>query len=108
MSRPLTAEERIEARHLLQVLAENACTSRNAMEPATGVLVITDEAWYRQWDAMIQELEGFTERVRQNRPANPYRTGDRNVLQAQGADRVRDVRRGVPRLRADGLGGGLG
>lgn len=78
MTRLLTADERIEARHWLQVLMERARSARNAMEP-TGVLRITDEAWFGQWEALTRDLDAFTERVRQGKPAHPYNTGDRNA-----------------------------
>ena len=79
MSRLLRKDERIQARHLLQVLSEQARTARNAVEPFTGVLRITDEAWIGQWDALKRDLDAFTERVKQDQPASPYTTGDRNA-----------------------------
>lgn len=79
MSRPLTTDERIEARHLLQVLAERARSVRNAMEPETGVLAITDEAWFAEWEQATRDLDAFTERVRQGLPAHPYSTGDHSA-----------------------------
>src|SRR4249919_1307310 len=39
--RKLTVQERIEARHWLQVLSEHARTVRNAMDPATGMIAVT-------------------------------------------------------------------
>jgi hypothetical protein len=76
--RQLTKQERIQARHLLQVLSELARQVRNAVEPVTGVLSITDDAWYAQWDAMKRDLDDFTEGVREGRSPAPYTTGDRN------------------------------
>lgn len=78
MTRRLRSDERIQARHLLQVLSEQARTVRNAMEPLTGVLQLTDEVWIAQWEALTRDLDAFTERVRQDKPAAPYTTGDRN------------------------------
>jgi hypothetical protein len=75
-------DERIQARHLLQVLSEQAKAVRNAVEPATGVSRITDEAWFGQWAAMTKALDDFTEGVREGRPPAPYNLGDRNVLGA--------------------------
>jgi hypothetical protein len=78
VSRPLTTDERIQARHLLQVLSERARTARNAVEPYTGVTGLTDDAWFRQWEQLRKDLDSFTEQVRQGRPASPYTLGDRN------------------------------
>ena len=77
--RLLSADERIQARHLLQVLMEHARTARNAIEPYTGILRITDEAWAGQWAALKRDLDAFTEQVRQGKPAAPYSLGDRNA-----------------------------
>lgn len=77
--RLLRRDERIQARHLLQVLSEQAKDVRNAMEPVTGVLRITPETWAAQWAALKRDLDNFTEQVRQDRPASPYTTGDRNA-----------------------------
>jgi hypothetical protein len=77
--RKLTPEERIQARHLLQVLSEQARDVRNAVEPYTGVLTITDEAWCAQWAALTRALDNFTEGVREGRPPSPYTLGDRNA-----------------------------
>lgn len=79
MARLLRKDERIQARHLLQVLSEQARDVRNAVEPFTGVLRITDEAWIGQWEALKRDLDAFTEQVRQDKPAAPYTTGDRNA-----------------------------
>jgi hypothetical protein len=77
--RKLSPEERIQARHLLQVLSEQARDVRNAVEPYTGVLSITDEAWCAQWAALTRALDNFTEGVRAGRPPSPYTLGDRNA-----------------------------
>jgi hypothetical protein len=79
VSRALRDDERIQARHLLQMLAEHARAARNAMEPYTGIPGITDDTWYAQWEQMTRDLSAFTEQVRQDAPASPYTTGDRNA-----------------------------
>ena len=77
--RLLRDDERIQARHLLQVLAERARALRNAMEPRTGVLRVTDESWAREWEGMTRDLAAYTDQVRQDKPAHPYKTGDRSA-----------------------------
>lgn len=66
MSRKLTDEERIEARHWLQQLSEQARMVRDAMDPRHGVLNITDDVWIDQWVSLKSELEKFTDRVHRN------------------------------------------
>lgn len=63
MARKLTDQERIEARHLLQELSENAKNVRDAMDPLHGVLGLTDEAWLVQWAGLIRQLEYFTGKI---------------------------------------------
>jgi hypothetical protein len=77
--RPLTTDERIQARHLLQVLSERARAARNAIEPYTGIARYTDQTWYVQVEELTRDLEVFTAQVRQGRPAHPYNTGDRSA-----------------------------
>lgn len=77
-NRLLTTDERIQARHRLQVLGELAFAARNAMEPVTGVQRITVESWTRQWNQMTKELDAFLEQIIAGAPAHPYNTGDRN------------------------------
>lgn len=79
--RLLTADERIQARHLLQVLMEHARSARNVIEPYTGIIRITDESWIGQWVALKRDLDAFTEQVRQGggKPSAPYSLGDRNA-----------------------------
>jgi hypothetical protein len=64
VSRQLTKGERNEARHLLQELSETARLVRNAVEPETGVFVLTAEQWEQQWNQMTLALEVFTAQVR--------------------------------------------
>lgn len=71
--RLLSTDERLMARHLLQELRETAASVRNAIEPATGVLRITDEAWREQWKALTRNLDYFTDEVvGKGKPASPY------------------------------------
>lgn len=79
MPRPLTKAERIQARHLLQVLSEQARSVRNAVEPYTGKLNITDEVWAAQWEALKRDLDAFTKGVQEGSAPAPYTTGDRNA-----------------------------
>lgn len=65
MSRPLDKQERILARHLLQMLSEHAKLVRNAMDPLHGMHTITVEAWREQWDALTSDLDHFTEQVKE-------------------------------------------
>lgn len=67
--RRLTAEERIEARHLLQVLSEAARPVRNAMDPVSGMPVVTVSAWAAQWATLRDDLDSFTYRVTEAKPA---------------------------------------
>ena len=69
MARNLTRTERIRARHLLQELSENARSVRNALDPAHGMLAVTDEAWRDQWLALTRDLDAFTGRVISGKPA---------------------------------------
>lgn len=78
MHRQLTRQERIEARHLLQVLSELARTVRNAMDPISGVQRITDHQWDDQWHSMKRDLDSFTQRVLEGRPSAGG-VGDRNA-----------------------------
>ena len=61
--RALTKTERIEARHLLQELSENAKAVRNAMDPLHGMMTITDEQWEMQFGSLTEQLRYFTEKV---------------------------------------------
>jgi len=63
MARPLDKMERIEARHLLQVLSEQALSVRNAMDPQHGMYTVTDDAWAEQWRALTRDLDFFTGKV---------------------------------------------
>jgi hypothetical protein len=63
MSRLLTKRERVDLRHYLQVLTEQARAVRNAIESDTGVLAITDEAWADQWASLTRDLDSVTERI---------------------------------------------
>lgn len=63
MTRALTRQERIEARHLLQELSEHALSVRNAMDPLPGMHTITAEAWQEQWAALTAQLDYFTRKV---------------------------------------------
>ena len=79
--RRLTPEERIEARHWLQQLAEQARQVRDAMDPQHGILAITDTAWAAQWAALRKELDDFTGRVARGEraaTASPGAFQDRN------------------------------
>lgn len=67
-SRPLTLDERIWARHLLQVLSEAARPVRRAMDPQEGVRKVTAGAWEEQWRALKEALDDFTEGVLAGRP----------------------------------------
>lgn len=67
--RKLTREERIEARHWLQVLSELARSVRNAMDPVHGMPAVTVAAWEDQRASMTKELDAFTARVRAGKPA---------------------------------------
>jgi hypothetical protein len=61
--RPLTAQERIEARHLLQELSEQAKGVRDAMDPVHGMHTIRLDTWRAQYDSLIAQLRYFTERL---------------------------------------------
>jgi hypothetical protein len=63
MSRNLTRQERIEARHRLQELSEQAQSVRNAMDPVSGMMAVSDETWRQQWLSLRRELDAFTSRV---------------------------------------------
>ena len=80
MTRKLTGQERIEARHWLQQLSEQARSVRNAMDPSHGHLAVTDEVWAAQWASLRKDLDGFTCRVMRNEPSPGFRGGiyDRN------------------------------
>jgi hypothetical protein len=78
MARMMTRQERIEARHWLQVLSELARTVRNTMDPETGMPTVTDEAWVEQWESMTRDLDAFTARVIKDKsPVGGL--GDRNA-----------------------------
>lgn len=62
-SRPLTRTERIQARHLLQELSENAKSVRNAMDPVSGMHTVRLDAWQAQYDSLVAQLRYFTERL---------------------------------------------
>lgn len=62
--RPLTKQERIEARHLLQELSENARSVRNAMDPLHGMHTIRMSQWQDQYDSLIAQLKFFTESLK--------------------------------------------
>jgi len=68
MARALTVDERIWARHLLQMLSEQCRSVRRAMDPQEGMPTITDEAWAAQWKALTQPLDTFTDDVLAGRP----------------------------------------
>lgn len=75
--RKLTRQERIEARHWLQELSEQARPVRNAMDPVSGVVNVTDVAWDGQWASLREHLDAYTARVLagENSPGGLY---DRN------------------------------
>lgn len=60
MARNLTRTERIRARHLLQELSEHALSARNAMDPVSGMMAVSDEAWAGQWRELTRALDSFT------------------------------------------------
>ena len=68
MARELTVDERMWARHLLQVLPEAVRLVRDAMDPQRGVRAVTDEAWAAQWAELTKALDTFTEDVMAGRP----------------------------------------
>jgi hypothetical protein len=94
--RQLTAGERDEARHLLQVLFENSRVARNAIEPQTGMLGLSVGQWRSQWAAMRRDLDAFTAQVSKghrmddDRPAPDGRSTDAR-LQRWVRDNVPDV-----------------
>jgi hypothetical protein len=61
--RPLDRTERIEARHLLQELSENARSVRDAMDPVSGMPVIRVTQWQEQYESLTAQLRYFTERL---------------------------------------------
>lgn len=61
--RPLTRTERIEARHLLQELSENARSVRNALDPVSGMHTIRLNAWRAQYDSLVAQLRYFTDQL---------------------------------------------
>jgi len=63
MSRLLTRTERIELRHHLQELSEHALTVRNAMDPVSGMMAVTDEAWLSQWKSLTANIDSITESI---------------------------------------------
>lgn len=63
MPRQLTKDERNHARHLLQELSEHAKSVRDAIEPETGVMVVTDVMWKSQWESLTAALDLFTKDV---------------------------------------------
>lgn len=60
---PLTRQQRIEARHLLQELMEHARTARNALDPVSGMHTVRRDAWRAQYESLVAELRRFTERL---------------------------------------------
>ncbi len=62
--RPMTRTERIEARHLLQELSEQARTVRNAMDPLHGMHTIRLSAWRAQLESLTAQLDKFTDGLR--------------------------------------------
>ena len=62
-SRPLDKNERNHLRHLLQELISVAVAARNAVEPETGVPVITNQAWAAQRSQLTANLDLFTSDV---------------------------------------------
>lgn len=75
MARPLSVDERMWARHLLQCLSETARPVRRAMDPQEGMTTVTDEAWAEQWQSLKQALDTFTEDVLAGRPVTMNTTG---------------------------------
>jgi hypothetical protein len=61
--RPMTRTERIQVRHLLQVLSEHALSVRNAMDPVSGMHTIRLSAWRAQYDSLTAQLKSFTDRL---------------------------------------------
>lgn len=61
--RLLTRAERIEARHLLQELSENAKSVRHAMDPEYGMLAIRVPQWQEQYESLITQLRFFTQNL---------------------------------------------
>jgi hypothetical protein len=63
MARALTVDERLWARHLLQMLSEQCKPVRRAMDPQEGVKNVTDVAWKDQWESLKAALDTFTDDV---------------------------------------------
>lgn len=61
--RKLTRQERIEARHLLQELSENARSVRNAMDPVNGVMTVRVSQWSAQYESLVAQLKYFTDKI---------------------------------------------
>lgn len=76
---PMTIDQRIEARHILQVMFERCRAARNAMEPQTGVPTITVERFEEQVRQLVDPLEEFLARVQTGASSHPYNTGDRSA-----------------------------
>lgn len=55
------------ARHYLQELMENARLARNALDPMSGVMAVTDAAWQAQWNSLRKDLDRFTDNVKAGR-----------------------------------------
>lgn len=62
-SRALDKGERNHLRHLLQELSEHARGARNAIEPETGVLKVTDKAWAWQMESLTAALDSYTDEI---------------------------------------------
>jgi hypothetical protein len=74
-ARDMSLDERMWARHLLQELTEHARLVRNAIDPYSGVKVVTTEAWAEQWASLTKVLDTFTKDVLAGRPITQITTG---------------------------------
>ena len=72
--RQLTAGERDELRHLLQVLMENVRTVRNTVEPQTGALGLSVGQWTAQWSDLTKHVDYFTGQLPPPGTETPART----------------------------------
>jgi hypothetical protein len=62
----MTALDRVEARHLLQELMENARQARDAMDPQHGMPVVTPVQFSAQLDSLFAPLAALEAKVCRN------------------------------------------